>query len=305
MHESQRAVPPAAEIRLISPDKTVFRGGPVEFRLVLAGVRLRLLADWAAAGPLLTRYLEPAWRAEGGDGQPEWLVRSRLIPVRDLDASLEAEGGLAPAPGGFRLSAKGGVRGFVDSAARTLDVDLIREFIFWTDYYRWLPYSTMLRLWLSVELPARDGLVMHGASVRGARGPVLFLGESGAGKSTVCDLSGERLLFNDEISLLRRQQELWSVWPSPFFSRPERLNRARRPEPLAALCLLRQSAEDRLSPLAPTEAVAGVMACLLNFLDDPASAARLLDLSLDLCTRVPVYRLDFRKSPDFWRLLES
>lgn len=274
-------------------------------RLVLAGLGLRLVSDCAAAGRVLTHYLNPARRQKGGDARPELLCTSRLVPAWELNPENEAESGLVCVDGPFRLSAKGGVRGRMDAHCHQLELDIVREFLLWSDYYRWLPYSTMLRLWLSVELPRREGLVMHGASVQTREGALLFIGESGAGKSTVCDLSGERLLFNDEISLLRREQGCWRVWPSPFFSRPERTRRAWEPQALTGLCLLEKATHDRLIPLSPTEALPTLMGCILNFLNDATSAARLLDLSLDLLQALPVYRLQFRKTPDFWRLLES
>lgn len=231
----------------------------------------------------------------------DWTIK--VVEPDDIDYRLEKTAGIIPQEEGFRFSAEGGVRAFVSADLLSVQMEMSKELLQFGSYTAWVPLSSMLRMYISMVFPQAGGLVFHGASIADEDGGYLFLGPSGAGKSTVCDLSPKHRIFNDEVSLVKRNEDGWQLLPSPFFSNQDRVNRATEAKKLSGLNLLFQSKQDRLEARHPARALGELMACLMNFLDDRIAAGRLLDLCSELVTQHPPQRLHFTKSPRFWDVL--
>lgn len=69
-----------------------------------------------------------------------------------------------------------------------------------------------LRIMMAEALPRRGGVLMHAAAALSAAGVVAFAGESGAGKSTVARLLGDRMIADDTLAV----DSDGVAWATPF-----------------------------------------------------------------------------------------
>jgi hypothetical protein len=162
--------------------------------------------------------------------------------------------------------------------------------------------DSVLRASLSVLLPRRSTLLLHASGVVADGRAFLFVGKSGAGKSTAAALTGERRLLSDDIVAVSVDGGLAVANSVPFTGL-----QARRTAPLQApvelICLLEQAREDVLEPARGGPATGDLLRCVLHLpLADPATG-EVLDLVGRLVEAVPLRRLRFRRDPSVWPAL--
>lgn len=165
------------------------------------------------------------------------------------------------------------------------------------------PLVGFLRLWLGALLPEEGGLLLHGAAVMRAGAGYLFLGESGAGKSTIarlCAASGATVL-GDEIVALRGGRKGPRLYGTPLGSRAGHPGTSGS-APLAILCKLTQSTKTYLLPILPQHLVALLLARTVTP-PGVVDTERLLHTTTALAERSVGGELGFRLSPDFWDVL--
>ncbi len=143
------------------------------------------------------------------------------------------------------------------------------------------------------------GLVRHGRAY-------LFFGPSGAGKTTVTELSPDARILSDDLTLVVRGA------PGEFraCSVPFRGVFAPRPEsaetyPLAGFFRLVQDTADALEPLKGAAAIGEIIGSLPFVMDRPEMAGEVIDTVAAAAMDVPVFRLHIRKDRTFWRLIEA
>jgi hypothetical protein len=132
----------------------------------------------------------------------------------------------------------------------------------------------------------------------------LFAGPSGAGKSTILAHSrkiGGKVLDEDQVLLrLDNNKRITAdAWGYNIISCDV---------PLRAIFILKKSLEDRLKPLPKAQ----VAHCLLEgqlYVVNMPLPDRFLSHSLgfaaEIARQIPGYELQFRKSPDFWKLIDE
>jgi hypothetical protein len=147
-------------------------------------------------------------------------------------------------------------------------------------------------------LAHHGGFIVHACGWTCNGKSLLFPGISGAGKSTLCRqlmAAGRgRILSDDRIIVRKVQSEILACGtPWPGDARQARNEYA----PLAALCFLEKSPEDRLVPIRPAEALRR----LFEVVSVPWFSPDLRDLVLPLLDRlvvsVPSFRLGFHPDP--------
>ncbi len=160
--------------------------------------------------------------------------------------------------------------------------------------------DTLLRIVLSLVLPTRDAMLLHGAGIRFHGSGCAFLGRSGAGKTTLCRKAPRPDVFNDELVVLARDPRVgWRLYGSPFWGemaadggrnwRRQRLPPAR----LGALFFLARSGR-------PAWVGAhGVLRSLLHFDPSPSSQRRILALVAKLMRETTSSRLAFSLEDDW------
>lgn len=153
----------------------------------------------------------------------------------------------------------------------------------------------------------RDGgLLVHGAGLAIDGQVLLFIGQSGSGKSTTVAMSPGALALGDDLILLRPDGAAWVAHGTPFWNR-DALERGGQTAcgPLAGIYRLVQDRqvylEEATTAAAAAELVANcpVVNGIVEWMPD------LLGRCMQLAQVVPVRRLHFRKDDTFWALLRS
>jgi len=159
--------------------------------------------------------------------------------------------------------------------------------------------DSLIRILLTVALLPKDGFLLHAASVVREGKAHVFVGRSGAGKSTVASLSPEGTVLTDEISLLRKTDGVWRAHGTPFWGE-FRAGGINESYPVAAIHCLVQAAETRLEPIRPKDLLRAILPCVLFFSSGTEANGDLLNILMLFAQSIPCFRLHFRKDPSFW-----
>lgn len=152
-----------------------------------------------------------------------------------------------------------------------------------------------------------SGLLLHasGVVIRGAGH--IFVGPSGAGKTTVARLAtGYGQVVSDENVIARLDVDGPKLVSTPFwgFSTPQDLVvRDRIEAPLRAVYILAQTPGFERSRLSSGQAALALLDSEKVAVERPQSASAWLAVAERLVTRVPIYRLGFRPTTELWAFL--
>jgi hypothetical protein len=172
------------------------------------------------------------------------------------------------------------------------------------------PYSIdcVLRIVHTLLLARQGGFLLHSASAIRNGKAFLFAGVSGAGKTTISRLApADATLLTDEISYVRRvdvskNREGYVAFGTPFTGELAKLGE-NTSAPVAALYLLAQGPENRIDPVAASDALRELLANTLFFAEDQEMVHWAFQAACDFVHRVPVYRLTFVPDARVWEMI--
>jgi hypothetical protein len=164
--------------------------------------------------------------------------------------------------------------------------------------------DSLLRMYMSWALLPQDGFLLHAASVTRNGKAYIFVGRSGAGKSTVASLSPRGSVLTDEISLIRPANGQWHAFGTPFWGE-FKADGSNTSAPIAGIFRLIQARENRIEPLRPSELLKTLLPCVLFFSPKLTDHERLLQILFGACQEIAGFNLQFRKSKSFWEVLPS
>ncbi len=145
----------------------------------------------------------------------------------------------------------------------------------------------------------RGGLLIHASGVVREGRAHLFFGPSSSGKTTVTLLSDGDLILGDDLILLRESDSGFAACAVPFrglYREPPQTDQA---FPLAGLYRLVKDRDDFLVDLSPSLGAAELMGSL-PFVMEAGRGGEALETASRIVREMPVRRLIFRKSADFW-----
>ena len=153
----------------------------------------------------------------------------------------------------------------------------------------------------------RGGLLFHAAGILVDGKVFLFTGEGGSGKSTVVSLSPDGLALNDDLVVLRPDGQGWRAYGTPFWNvqTTRRSSGQTADGVVAGIYRLAQDQQDYLEPIPNAVAISELMANCPVVNVDPVELPTLVSRCRELAEAVKVQRLHFRKSADFWPLLQA
>jgi hypothetical protein len=167
------------------------------------------------------------------------------------------------------------------------------------------PYAidSVLRIVHTVILAKQGGFLVHAASaILGGRA-FLFAGVSGAGKTTISRLAPrDATLLTDEISYVRREEDAYRACGTPFAGELARVGE-NLSAPLNTLFLLEQGPENRIEPVAKSDAIRMLLRNILFFAEDPELVSRVFQSACQFVERVPVRRLIFVPDERVWEMI--
>lgn len=165
--------------------------------------------------------------------------------------------------------------------------------------------DSFLRAILSFRLLESNGFLVHASGlVKDGKG-YLFVGKSGAGKSTVARLSSETCtVLSDDLTFASLSDAGGKIYGTPFFGDFGTAG-VNIGAPLDAIYFLRQSSFNSTVLLSAAAAVRKLLPSVVYFGDGKTGLAAVLDTALAFCKRIPCYDLDFTKDISFWRQIDG
>jgi hypothetical protein len=147
--------------------------------------------------------------------------------------------------------------------------------------------DTVLRVIYATLLPRIGGLLIHGCGLRHASVGVVFPGQSGAGKTTLARKAPDADdVLSDEIVAVRRLDDGWRVFGTPFWGDFARGGISTRSWPLRTVAFLTQTREVAMTPITSSDATLRLLGCFMSFATDRASVDRCLQVAIQLCAEV-------------------
>jgi hypothetical protein len=178
-------------------------------------------------------------------------------------------------------------------------------------------FENFLRVLVAYRLLELGGAVLHSAGVVRDGAAFLFLGRSGAGKTTAARLSlarGAEVLSDDLNALVVGSAGHGAgggaggcvVLKLPFTGDLGERRALRPPLPLGGLLRLAQDSVDALAPLSRAETLACLLACAPFVNVDPHRRERLEEVLLALAAAAAprAYTLRFSLSGGFWSIID-
>lgn len=162
------------------------------------------------------------------------------------------------------------------------------------------------RIFYSMLALKHDGFLVHSAGIVKEDRAFVFCGPSGAGKTTVARLSKDRSqIVNDEITAVRKIDGDFKLFGTPFWGRIEVNSKHRGGGELKAIFILKQDRNLHFKELTPKEALTAIMSNILLYTNQLWMNEKVLDLSLEICKKVPVYEMHFLPENSFWRWIDE
>jgi hypothetical protein len=159
-----------------------------------------------------------------------------------------------------------------------------------------------VRIGVSIALPRQGGLVLHASAVANADGAHVFLGESGAGKSTIAAMLDASQVdcrkISDELLAVAFDEAsgAWRAHVTPFIGGDGLPHGTSWP--VRALYFLRQATRHERVARTPAQALRELLRHVLVYVAETDTADRVLGLAAQLTGQVPCYELHFKKDPD-------
>jgi len=166
-------------------------------------------------------------------------------------------------------------------------------------------FENVLRIAVAYRLLDAGGLVVHSAGVADGESAYLFLGRSGAGKTTLSRLSeaAGRTVLSDDLNALLPGADGPRVAKLPFTGDVGDRRRGAPALPLARLLRLEKGAADELRPLSKAGAAAQLVACAPFVNVDPHRRERVAAIAEALAAAAPAGVLAFSLAGGFWSIL--
>ncbi|HAJ27873.1 MAG TPA: hypothetical protein DCG53_11645 [Syntrophus sp. (in: bacteria)] len=174
--------------------------------------------------------------------------------------------------------------------------------------------ATLLKLlfvFTCLVMANKSRLMVHGAGIkkRKGRGGYLFLGTSGAGKSTVAALSSGDMILSDDATVIEVAGGACLIHATPFrqvgIVQPSSKRLYLEQEKLDKLLFLHQSATTFIKPREQRSAFTELLKEHLHCFEVMGEPLRrnAFYLCRDVCEMTPAYDLFSRKDPGFWELV--
>jgi hypothetical protein len=173
--------------------------------------------------------------------------------------------------------------------------------------------QSFLRIACSVLLAPLGGILVHSCSVLRGDKAFLFVGESGAGKTTIARLSAPSLILSDEVSAILPSAPgsgSYACHATPFWGdladgldeegRRVVLREQPAAAPLARILFPRKDTRDAVVPVSSSYAFMELAREAFAFGDDEDAATAISTTCGLVAESVPAADLHFRKTPDFW-----
>ena len=169
-------------------------------------------------------------------------------------------------------------------------------------------FFNFLRWFISERLIQKNIFVIHGSCVLNKNGEgLLFLGHSGAGKTTITKLSGNRDILGDDMNLLTILNDEVVVFPGAIGGQFLSTIGYERASKVKKIFWLKQAENNQETELGTSEGTLKLLASFAN-LHWPTLAQdrteKLLSFSGEVVRKIPISELSFEKNARVWEYLD-
>jgi hypothetical protein len=258
-------------------------GEPVTFQV--AGIPVTVSSEDHAWLRLINERYEPFVTGRRPGLSVTWRTQSDTADAVDPPpAAVGEDPRVRPLPDGFEF----------ESRAFSFRVDLDRGAAEIEGPRALYPLDALIRHVLPMLL--ENGVLLHGGAAVGDGIGTVFCGASGAGKTTLAELLGERALC-DEMAGIVLSASGPQLRSTPYWrSRPGEA-------PLRALFLLRHGDRHRRERLSESDALRGLANHILWPVHLAAPCERCFSVLAEIVARVPVYAFRFTRTADVWEVM--
>ncbi|HEB12493.1 MAG TPA: hypothetical protein ENI11_02325 [Actinobacteria bacterium] len=178
-------------------------------------------------------------------------------------------------------------------------------------------FSQALYILLSLLVHAQRGLLLHACGVASIRGTDLFLGSSGAGKTTVAKLSKSRFIMGDDGIILRKAEHRddFIAHPTPWLQYKSAAGHGMHTNnahdginsSVRRLFFIKHGETLTVTKRSKAEAVRDIFLHLIHFAKylDKQSAATTFRVCAQLLNSAPAYEMVFARKSVLWPALEN
>jgi hypothetical protein len=149
--------------------------------------------------------------------------------------------------------------------------------------------------------------LLHSSSVVRDGTGYVFVGPSGSGKSTIAGLSSNFIVLNDEMSIISKDNELFSVQATPFngyFRQKKNLK-----VPLRGIYFIKQAKSTYVKKVPAQDCITALVREMIPFMgiltaEHDIPRPKMIECALDTLAAVPFYELHFLPDDSFWKCIE-
>lgn len=164
--------------------------------------------------------------------------------------------------------------------------------------------NSFLRFVYSLILLKEPGFLVHASNlIRNGKG-YIFPGKSGAGKTTLTQLSPDVTLLTDDISLIKIVNGAPVAFGTPFWGELA-VGGENVSTPITGIYFPVKDKENYVQKLSPRQALERLLPNVVFFARDSEFSKQLFNLCYDLVSKVPAYELHFLPEPTFWRCIDA
>jgi len=152
-------------------------------------------------------------------------------------------------------------------------------------------------LLVNALLAQRRGVELHACGVIDGGQGLLFIGNSGDGKTTTARLWQNETaeIVSDDRVIVRAENGGWTMYGTPWHGEADICSAASAP--LHRIYVLDKSSHNGAVPLRPAEAAARLFACAFPPFHDSRGLATVVDTLGEIASTIPVARLSFANDP--------
>lgn len=159
-----------------------------------------------------------------------------------------------------------------------------------------------LRVVTAILIFSQGGLLVHAAGIARDGEGFLFTGCSGTGKTTVCRVSEEFNVLNDDLVILSPMESGWQISATPF-TNPTQVHPGSGTARLHKILHLKQANQHELKEVSNAEAVAELLTHIPVISQSPQLIPSLLNRCAKIIQTTELRELYFLPNKDFWELL--
>ena len=159
-----------------------------------------------------------------------------------------------------------------------------------------------LRVVTAVRIFSLGGMLVHAAGIARNESGFLFTGYSGAGKTTVCRLSDEFTVLNDDMVILSPSEFGWQISATPF-TNPTQVRPGSGTVKLQKILHLKQARQHELKQVSNAKAVAELLTHIPVISQSPQHVPTLINRCVKIIHTTMVQELHFLPDKEFWKLL--